>query len=252
MRVLRAFWIRRAHLGRTAKLVGVWQLAQSTAAALAPTLHPMFTGLVEAIGKIRQVHARAGKTIFEVEAPYPDYVLGESIAVDGTCLSVTRFSDNSFEADASLETLQKTTLGQLSVGSPVHLERALRVGDRMGGHIVSGHVDGVASVLAVSALGDARKIVFSASRELMRFVAAKGSVCLSGVSLTVNNVVGDNFDVALIPVTLEKTHFAQLSSGARVNLEVDLMARYAVRWLESQQATNAGIDVEMLKKSGFL
>jgi len=155
--------------------------------------------------------------------------LGESIAVDGACLSVVSITGSGFEADASGETLARTTLGRLAPGERVHLERALRASDRLGGHFVTGHVDGVGTMIERRPAGDATWMAFRVPRELARFVAEKGSIAVDGVSLTVNLVEGDRFEVTLIPITLEKTKLGALEVGAAVNLEVDVVARYVAR-----------------------
>jgi riboflavin synthase len=157
--------------------------------------------------------------------------LGESIAVNGACLTVDAISGDGFEIDASAETLARTTLGALKVGSTVHLERALRAADRMGGHIVTGHVDGLGSLLERRPVGESLALVFRVPSDLAPFVAEKGSITVEGVSLTVNAAGRDRFDVAIIPHTLSKTHLGELQPGDPVNLEVDLIARYVGRLL---------------------
>lgn len=223
----------------------------------------MFTGLVESKGRlVRRTQSGADarlviEGVFDV-ARSP-IALGESIAVDGVCLTVTTFTEGSptvFEVDASAETLARTTLGSLTVGAAVNLERAMQLGGRMGGHIVSGHVDGVGRIADRSPLGAAIKVAFQAPRELMRFVAPKGSICVSGVSLTVNGVEGDRFDVVLVPHTQEKTSLEALPVGVPVNLEVDLLARYVARLLEAGRDAGAGSSdeawMERLKRAGYV
>jgi riboflavin synthase len=168
--------------------------------------------------------------------------LGESIAVSGACLTVVASTAQSFEADVTLETAEKTTLGQLALGSLVNLERSLRVGDRLGGHWVSGHVDGVARVVSVEQRGDGWLMGIAFQEEHRRFLAQKGSVALDGVSLTVNAVQGSTLSVMLIPHTREVTTFKQLKVGDALNLEVDLVARYLVRYFEASGQTPAGAD----------
>ncbi|CAN5890872.1 riboflavin synthase [soil metagenome] len=229
----------------------------------------MFTGLVETKGTLER-RTSAGtdaRLVIRGEFEREPLALGESIAVDGVCLTVAAIvkagpGDAVFEADASAETLSKTTLGDLATGAHVNLERAVPVGGRMGGHIVSGHVDGVARIADKSrgsGSGGAVKVVFQVPRELVRFISQKGSVCMSGVSLTVNNVEDDRFDVVLVPHTREKTSLDQLPIGARVNLEVDVLARYVARLLEcgrpATQETNAASDAawtDRLKRAGYL
>src|SRR4051794_20413197 len=162
----------------------------------------MFTGLVELKGTLARRTRRGPGFRLAIEAALGTLVLGESISVSGACLTVVSSDGRSFEADVSLETAEKTTLGALALGSPVNLERALKVGDRLGGHLVSGHVDAVAELIQASPAGEARRLGFSYPRELARFIAVKGSVTLDGVSLTVNAVTGDALEVMVIPHTL--------------------------------------------------
>jgi riboflavin synthase len=202
----------------------------------------MFTGLVEAKGFLvrRTQHGRDARLVIRSELDTRDgrdpIVLGESIAIDGVCLTVDALAGLVFEVDASSETLEKTTLGSLAVGATVNLERALPIGGRLGGHIVSGHVDGVGSVVAKKPSGAALEVTFESPAELAKYIAAKGSITINGVSLTVNRVTdsdaGCSFDVMLIPHTRDKTSLDGLEPGARVNLEVDLLARYVARLVE--------------------
>jgi riboflavin synthase len=187
-----------------------------------------------------------------VEAKLGPLALGESILVNGACLTVVSSDARSFEADVSLETANKTTLGALSLGSPLNLERALRVGDRLGGHLVSGHVDAVAELERVTAAGEALRLAVSYPRELARFIAVKGSITLDGVSLTVNDVASDVLEVMVIPHTLAVTTLGELKPGAPINLEVDTLARYAARFLEVSRASGdeAGLK-EVLRRAGF-
>jgi len=196
----------------------------------------MFTGLVELKGTLARRVRRGPGFRLAIEASLGTLLLGESISVSGACLTVVSSDARSFEADVSLETAEKTTLGALALGSPVNLERALKVGDRLGGHLVSGHVDAVAELIQASPAGAARRLGFSYPRELARFIAVKGSITLDGVSLTVNAVTGDALEVMVIPHTLAMTTLGDLKPGARVNLEVDTLARYAVRFLEVNAA----------------
>lgn len=192
----------------------------------------MFTGLVEDVGTVQRLERRGPSATITVETRLGPLELGASVAVNGVCLTVTRFDGGAFSADCSQETLTHTTLGALAAGGRVHLERALLPTTRMGGHLVSGHVDGKATLTSIEAVGDARKLTFRVSPELSRFVAKKGSVALDGVSLTVNGVDGDAFDVMIIPHTQEKTRLAALRPGDAMNIEVDLLARYVARLLE--------------------
>lgn len=197
----------------------------------------MFTGIVQEIGTITQAEMRAGAEgarDLRLEVSFATIGsdrlnLGDSICVDGVCLTVAERTANSFIADVSAETLNVTTLGGKRTGGRVNLEPALRAGDSLGGHWVSGHVDGIAEVL--SAAEDARslRVELAAPRELARYIARKGSVTLDGVSLTVNAVDGVKFSINLIPHTLQVTTLGSLKPGARLNLEIDLLARYVER-----------------------
>lgn len=192
----------------------------------------MFTGIVQAVGKIKSLEKRGGDVRVEIDAAglRPDgFQVGDSIAVNGCCLTVIEKHAQGFAADASRETLALTTLGALAAGAPVNLEMALTLGTPLGGHLVLGHVDGVGTV--TGRREDARSVRFEieAPTELSRYIARKGSVCVDGVSLTVNQVNADRFDVNIIPYTLEHTVLKHWREGARVNLEVDLLARYLER-----------------------
>lgn len=199
----------------------------------------MFTGIVQCVGRVRRVEARGGDLRLHIDAGTLDLAgvrAGDSIAVAGCCLTVLEPRDGGFAADVSRETLALTTLGALAVGSAVNLEPALRVGDPLGGHLVSGHVDGVARVLEVRADARSQRWRFEAPVALARYIAVKGSVCLDGVSLTVNGVDGARFDVNLIPHTVEHTTFHARRPGDAVNLEVDLIARYLDRLAKPAEA----------------
>lgn len=204
----------------------------------------MFTGLIEGVGALAAREPRGGDarltiaagTLAGVRGDGQAITLGESIAVNGVCLTVVAFDADGFEADASNETLALTTLGALAVGAPVNLERATRAGDRLGGHLVSGHVDGVGRVLSVADDGRAQRWRFALPPALARYVASKGSICVDGVSLTVNEVDDAGFGVALVPHTIAHTAFAATREGDAVNLEVDMVARYVERLLSARGA----------------
>ncbi len=192
----------------------------------------MFTGLIAGVGRLAAHELRGGDARLTIDVgslPFADVRLGESIAVNGCCLTVVEFDAASFAVDASNETLALTTLGQMTIGTPVNLERAMLPTDRLGGHLVSGHVDGLAT--AVQRWDDARAVRwrFELAKPLLRYIAHKGSVCVDGVSLTVNVVDDTGFDVALIPHTVAHTAFHALQVGTQVNIEVDLLARYVER-----------------------
>ena len=199
----------------------------------------MFTGLIQAVGTLSHRESRSGDARLRIGVgglPFGDVALGESIAVNGVCLTVIEFDASSFAVDASTETLALTTLGGLAIGAPVNLERAMLPTDRLGGHLVSGHVDGVGRVLDVQPDARAQRWRFSAPAALSKYIATKGSICVDGVSLTVNAVDAAGFEVALIPHTVAHTAFAGTQVGDAVNLEVDLVARYVERLLAARDA----------------
>lgn len=197
----------------------------------------MFTGLIEGVGRLAVSEPCGGDMRLRIAVgtlPFEDVALGESIAVSGVCLTVIEFDARSFAADASIETLSLTTLGGLKAGQAVNLERAMRPTDRLGGHLVSGHVDGVGHVLSVRDDARAQRWRFAAPSALLKYIAGKGSICVDGVSLTVNSVDGEGFEVALIPHTVANTAFSSTNVGDAVNLEVDLVARYVERLLSAR------------------
>lgn len=205
----------------------------------------MFTGIVTDIGRISRVEAR-GDTRARINTAYDvgTIDIGASIACNGCCLTVVAKgvdgSQNWFDVDYSAETLSKTNLGDWAEGSRINLERALRLGDELGGHLVSGHVDGVAEVIAIEDDGDSTRIMFDAPLELARFIAPKGSVVLNGTSLTVNEVEGCRFGVNLIPHTKAVTTWGDVASGDIVNLEIDTLARYVARLTEFDRQNQLG------------
>ena len=199
----------------------------------------MFTGLIQSVGTLLQREPRGGDVRLRIGTgtlPFDDVALGESIAVNGVCLTVIEFDAASFAVDASTETLALTTLGGLAIGAPVNLERAMLPTDRLGGHLVSGHVDGVGRVREVWPDARAQRWRFSAPAALLKYIATKGSICVDGVSLTVNGIDADGFEVALIPHTVAHTAFSATQVGDAVNLEVDLVARYVERLLAERGA----------------
>jgi riboflavin synthase len=196
----------------------------------------MFTGLVIDVGRIRSI-VGTGDCRIEIETSYPidEIAMGASIACSGVCLTAVELIDGCFAVDASEETWSKTTLGEWKAGRALNLERSLRIGDELGGHLVFGHVDGVAKVVERRVDGDSVRFIFEAPNSLAAYIASKGSVALDGVSLTVNEVDGNRFGVNVIPHTAEATTFSKLEAGDRVNLEVDMLARYVARQLESRK-----------------
>jgi riboflavin synthase len=203
----------------------------------------MFTGIVQGVGRIRSVEPRGGDVKLWIETgpvPLAGVEIGGSIAVSGACLTAIELEPRAFAADVSRETLSLTTLGAATSGTAVNIEKALCAGQALGGHYVTGHVDGVGQVL--SRHDDARsvRIEFEVPAELARYVARKGSICVDGVSLTVNGAAGRRFDVNLVPHTLEVTTLGGLRAGTQVNLEVDIIARYLERMLEAGRSPGSG------------
>jgi len=194
----------------------------------------MFTGIITHIGRVAAIE-RTGDTRFTIatDLDMAGVPLGASIANCGVCLTVIERSAGRFAVQASQETLNCTTLGGWTEGTPVNLERSLRLGDELGGHLVFGHVDGMARVVSISPVGDSLRFEFEAPRDLARFIAVKGSVALDGVSLTVNEVSGTNFSINIIPHTQQCTTFGTMTPGQQVNLEVDMLARYVARLTEA-------------------
>ena len=219
----------------------------------------MFTGLVESTGTIEARTRRGPGYRLTVRSRLGQLELGESVSVNGACLTVAACADVRFEADVSSESAEKTNLGRLPPGSAVNLERALALGARVGGHLVSGHVDAVVRVHAVEPAGEAKRAEIELPSPIRPFLAPKGSVALDGVSLTVNNVHAAAFDVMLIPHTLSATTLIDLAPGRELNLEVDLLARYVVSYLRAHPG-NSGVEssdsdaslIEALKRSGMM
>lgn len=212
----------------------------------------MFTGIVKATGTLQTLEPRGGDLRLEIVSDGLDFAAanpGDSIAVNGVCLTAVELSDAGFAADASRETMSLTTLGQLRPGARVNLEPALTLGTPLGGHLVSGHVDGIGEVLSVREEARSWRYELGVPAELARYIARKGSVCTDGVSLTVNEVDGERFGVNIVPHTFEETTIGQWRPGSRVNLEVDLIARYLERLLSASGTT--GITSTMLEEYGF-
>lgn len=197
----------------------------------------MFTGIVTDLGEIRRVVRNAGKeTRFEINTVYDlsGIHIGASIAHNGVCLTIVDKGADWYAVEVSAESISKTTLGDWVEGGRINLERAMKVGDELGGHIVSGHVDGVATVLSITDENESKRFVFEAPENLAKFVAPKGSVALDGVSLTVNEVDGRRFGINVIPHTQAVTTFGRLRQGDRVNMEIDMLARYVARLLDKE------------------
>jgi riboflavin synthase len=198
----------------------------------------MFTGIILATGRVASLVEKGGDLELGIDASALDFkriAIGDSVSVQGACLTVTRMEDTRFYADVSRETMAKTTLGALSPGSRVNLEPSLRAGDALGGHYVSGHVDAVGKLKSLVQDARSRRLEFELPAPLMRFVASKGSICVDGVSLTVNNVDGRRFDVNIIPHTLEATTLGGLKIDDGVNIEIDVIARYLDRLVRTEK-----------------
>jgi len=213
----------------------------------------MFTGLIEDVGVIRarSRHAGGARIAIETALPLGEIAIGDSVAVNGACLTAVSREGRQFWTDVSVETLQRTNLGDLAVGSTVNLERALRIGDRLGGHLVQGHVDGVGRFVAKQAVGDGWELTFELPVELLPQVVEKGSICLDGVSLTVAKLADPRVTIAVIPHTGVKTTLARLAIGAPVNVETDVIGKYVQRVLGRTRGDSPGLTRETLEAFGF-
>ena len=218
----------------------------------------MFTGIIQAVGAIQAIEPKGGDVRMRIntgELDLSDVAIGDSIATNGVCLTAIELPGDGYVADVSAETLARTTLGRLKVGTAVNLEKALTPSTRLGGHIVSGHVDAVGEVISLTPAGRSIKFVIRAPKELAKYIAHKGSVCIEGISLTVNEVRGAEFDLNIVPHTLQETTMQHLHAGSPVNLEVDIIARYLERLLLGDRAADAntsGISEQLLHESGFM
>lgn len=218
----------------------------------------MFTGIIEAIGSLKNAELRGGDKRLSIDVgdlELESVSLGDSISVNGVCLTVAEFWSKGFVADVSVETLSRTTLGDLALGALLNLERAMLPTTRFNGHLVSGHVDGVGQIIQRKADARSVRFVISAGEHLARYIAEKGSVSLDGISLTVNWVDGGQFGINIVPHTLDKTTLGQARTGHSVNLEVDIIARYLERLLKSESTSpsvNNGVTREVLARFGYL
>jgi len=216
----------------------------------------MFTGIILAVGKIAAIQPKGGDYRLKIETgklAINDADLGDSIAVNGVCLTAVELGPNYFCADVSNETLSRTSLKSAAVGAAVNLELALTPTTRLGGHIVSGHVDGLGAVISRHQDGRSYRFKFKAPNELAKYIAEKGSICINGVSLTVNEVDGAMFSVNIVPHTLKETTLGEMVAGAEVNLEVDLLARYMERLMKGEAAAKScgAVTEELLQHAGF-
>jgi riboflavin synthase len=216
----------------------------------------MFTGIIQALGKVRTMSRHGADARLDIATGKLDLAaaaLGDSIAVNGVCLTVVALHDKGFGADVSAETLARTALGAVSVGEAVNLEKALTLATPLGGHLVSGHVDGVAEVKQRQKVGQSVRFAIEVPAALAKYIAVKGSVCVDGVSLTVNAVQDSIFEVNIVPHTLQETTLGALEEGGRVNIEVDLVARYIERLLLNDSLDKAGgVTRESLARHGLL
>jgi len=213
----------------------------------------MFTGLIETIGRVTACERRGGAAVLTVATTLPvsEIAIGDSVAVNGACLTVTAKGDAALTFDVSPESLASTTIESLRSGQMVNLERALRLGDRMGGHIVTGHVDCIGSLLQISETSGNRVLEFSLPPDHARYLVQKGSVTIDGVSLTVNAVSRGGFSVNIIPLTYSSTALAQLKAGGRVNIETDIIGKYVER-LTVPWKSAGGLSMKTLAENGFI
>lgn len=214
----------------------------------------MFTGIIAATGTLASITDTGSDWRIRVQSEqldFSDVATGDSIAVSGVCLTALAITKHGFDADVSRETLACTTMQELRSGDLVNLEKALTPQSRLGGHIVSGHVDGIAELVSHKPDGRSQRLVFRVPPALARYIAHKGSVCLDGVSLTVNEVSGNTFGVNIIPHTAERTTLQQCQPGQKVNVEVDVISRYLERLLEGKAETATGLTLDKLAKAGF-
>lgn len=222
----------------------------------------MFTGIVEELGTIRSIQVKPQGATLEIQATdvLSDAKVGDSISVEGACLTIRFLTSETFTVDVSAETLRRTTLGERKIGEQVNLERSLRLSDRLGGHLVLGHVDEVATIRSWKDEGDASVMQVTMSRTTKPYIAYKGSITIDGVSLTVSNLLADAFEVTLIPHTKDVTTFGTKRNGAKVNLEVDIVARYLETLLKNtedkkewvKQSAAETLDLNFLTKHGYI
>jgi len=219
----------------------------------------MFTGIIEAVGSIRSIKHHAKDMTITVdcgELDLGDVKLGDSIAHNGVCLTVTQLHDNGYDVDISHETIQRSGFSGIKTGFPMNLEKAMQVTSRFGGHIVSGHVDGVGEISSITQIGSAVEYWIKAPDELAKYIAEKGSITIDGISLTTNAIDGAAFKLTIIPHTISQTTMANYQVGTRVNLEVDVVARYLERLLQGDKAaqgtTNKESTMDLLARSGFM
>ena len=213
----------------------------------------MFTGIIEEVGTVKEVRRSGNSSYIKIQAEkvLSDVHIGDSIAVNGVCLTVTRFDSTTFQADVMNETLERSSLGSLRSGSPVDLERAMSAEGRFGGHIVSGHIDGTGTVTDIKNDGIATWYTITAKPEIMRYIVEKGSVAIDGISLTVAKVTENSFSVSIIPHTASQTVLSTKKTGDIVNLENDIVAKYVEKLMKPSEPSSGGITMGFLMKNGF-
>lgn len=217
----------------------------------------MFTGIVEEIGTIKQIKkgAVSASMVIEGSVVTTDSKVGDSIAVNGVCLTATKITGSIFEVDVMAETLRRSSLGELSIGSKVNLERAMAMGGRFGGHIVSGHIDGVGTIKDFKNEGNATWVRIAAPKEILKYIVMKGSIAIDGISLTVADLTETDFSVSVIPHTKDETTLLGKKIGATVNLENDIIGKYVERLMKpegSNNKTNSSVSMSLLAENGFL
>jgi riboflavin synthase len=213
----------------------------------------MFTGIIQAKGSIHEVHPSEKGAVLVINSDGLDLTdsnVGDSIAVNGVCLTATKLKENFFTADVSQETLNCTTFSELTKGQHVNLEKSLRLNQGIDGHLVSGHVDGVGEVCSVYSEGESTRLKIQVMTDLMKYIAKKGSICINGVSLTVNSVIGNIFDVNIVPHTLSATTLGDLNEKSKVNLEIDIIARHVEQLISHK--IDSGVDLSALDKNEHL
>ena len=213
----------------------------------------MFTGIIEEVGTVKEVRRSGNNSYIKIQAEkvLSDVHIGDSIAVNGVCLTVTHFDSTTFQADVMNETLERSSLGSLTSGSPVDLERAMSAEGRFGGHIVSGHIDGTGTVTDIKNDGIATWYTIAAKPEIMRYIVEKGSIAIDGISLTVARVTESDFSVSIIPHTAAQTVLSQKKTGDIVNLENDIVAKYVEKLMRPAGTASGGITLDFLAKNGF-
>jgi len=215
----------------------------------------MFTGIIEATGKILKLQPKGGDVKLTIDVgklDMSDVALGDSIAVNGVCLTVVEFNDSSFVADVSTETIDCTCFKNYQAGQPVNLEKALLPTTRLGGHLVSGHVDGLGTIVERYDSARSVRFVIEAPKEIQHYIAAKGSITVDGVSLTVNKIEQNRFELNIVPHTLQETCMNNFKQGTQVNLEIDIIARYLERMLNKAPESSSGVSESLLAQAGFL